>query len=309
MLFRSLAKQGWRLVQNTESLAHRVLKARYFPNSSFLEAQVGKNSSYTWWSLMAAQEVLRRGLRWNIGNGRKTKIWVDRWIPIPNSFMVASPRPQNFESELVEYFIDRETGGWDTSAVKNVFLPFEVEAILSIPISPSLPEDALIWAWTKKGDFMVKSAYQVALKWLAEDRGREAGGEESNVRRKKEFWTAIWGLNCPNKVKMFMWRACKNILPTNYCLWRRKVSTNDECVFCGVSESSSHALWDCWMAEAVWKETKMVLPKVCHPNREFIDVIWKGWEDWKEIEWERLACTAWCIWKNRNVAKFEGKVK
>ena len=88
-----LAKQGWRLAQNTESLAYRVLKARCFPNSSFLEAQVGKNSSYTWRSLMAAQEVLRRGLRWNIGNGRKTKIWVDRWIPIPNSFMVARPRP------------------------------------------------------------------------------------------------------------------------------------------------------------------------------------------------------------------------
>ena len=31
---------------------------------------------------------------------------------------------------------------------------------------------------------MVKSAYQVALKWLAEDRGRGAGGDESNVRRK-----------------------------------------------------------------------------------------------------------------------------
>ena len=119
----------------------------------------------------------------------------------------------------MEYFIDREAGGWDTSAVKNVFLPFEAKATLSIPISPSLLEDALIWAWTKKEDFMVKSAYQVAFKWLAEDRGRGAGGEESNVRKKKEFWTAIWGLNCPNKVKMFMWRVCKNILPTNYCLW------------------------------------------------------------------------------------------
>ena len=140
-----------------------------------------------------------------------------------------------------------------------------------------------------------QSAYQVALQWLAEDRGRGAGGEVLNGRRKKEFWSAIWGLNCPNKVKMFMWRACKNILPTNHCLWRRKVSTEDDCVFCGMSESSGHALWDCWMVEAVWKESKMVLPKVCHPNRDFIDVIWKGWVDRKELEWDRLACTAWCI--------------
>ena len=98
--------------------------------------------------------------------------------------MVASPRSQNFKGELVESFIDREAGGWDTIAVKNVFLPFEAEAILSIPINPSLLEDTLIWACTKKGDFMVKSAYQVTLKWLAVDRGRGAGGDESNVRRK-----------------------------------------------------------------------------------------------------------------------------
>ena len=38
------------------------------------------------------------------------------------------------------------------------------------------------------------------------------------------------------------------------------------------------------MAEAVWKETKMLLPRVSHPHREFINVIWKIWEDRKEIE-------------------------
>ena len=77
-----LAKQGWRI---SNSLAHRVLKAKYFPDSNFLEAQLGKNPSYTWRSLVAARWVPNRGLRWNIGNGRRARIWADRWIPIPNS--------------------------------------------------------------------------------------------------------------------------------------------------------------------------------------------------------------------------------
>ena len=42
-----LAKQGWRLVQDQESLLGRCLKARYFPRCSFLEATNSPNSSFT----------------------------------------------------------------------------------------------------------------------------------------------------------------------------------------------------------------------------------------------------------------------
>ena len=42
-----LAKQGWRISQDIDSLSHQVLKAKYFPDSTFLEAQLGKNPSYT----------------------------------------------------------------------------------------------------------------------------------------------------------------------------------------------------------------------------------------------------------------------
>ena len=45
------------------------------------------------------------------------------------------------------------------------------------------------------------------------------------------------------------------------------------------------------------------------PLRDFIDVVWKIWEDKREISWETFATTAWCIWKNRNSIKFEGWCK
>nr|XP_023925843.1 uncharacterized protein LOC112037261 [Quercus suber] len=83
----------------------------------------------------------------------------------------------------------------------------------------------------------------------------------------------------------------------------------DDCVLCGKVESSGYTLWDCWLAKTVWKESKLPLPKFSNPHCDFIDLVWKFWEDRKGLDWKHLATTAWCIWKNRNVAKFERKCK
>ena len=53
-----LAKQGWRLMQDQESLLFQCLKARNFPRCHFLEATNLPNSSYTWKSIMAAKPIM-----------------------------------------------------------------------------------------------------------------------------------------------------------------------------------------------------------------------------------------------------------
>ena len=47
-------------------------------------------------------------------------------------------------------------------------------------------------------------------------------------------------------MKMFLWRALKNILPTEENLFKRRVLEDAICMFCNQEvESTRHVLWDC----------------------------------------------------------------
>ena len=70
-----LAKQGWRIQQNLNTLVHRVFMAKYFARSSFREVQLGYRPSYVWRSIMVAKDLIVKGSRWVIGNGEKVHIF------------------------------------------------------------------------------------------------------------------------------------------------------------------------------------------------------------------------------------------
>lgn len=81
-----LAKFGWRLLMDNHSLVSRVLKANYYPESSFLEAKDGLNSSWAWLSILEGRKVIQRGIRWKVGNGRSIRVAYDPWLPRPTTF-------------------------------------------------------------------------------------------------------------------------------------------------------------------------------------------------------------------------------
>jgi hypothetical protein len=69
-----LAKQGWRLISNPESLCARVLKGKYFHNGDFMTARNKWNSSHTWRTILYGREALNLGLIKRIGDGGSTRI-------------------------------------------------------------------------------------------------------------------------------------------------------------------------------------------------------------------------------------------
>ncbi|KAA3477127.1 RNA-directed DNA polymerase [Gossypium australe] len=85
-----LVKQGWRIINNKDSLVTQVLKAKYFPNNQFLNSSLGNSSSYTWKSIWAAKDVLSKGLFWRVGTGTNISINSDAWIPDTINFMLSS---------------------------------------------------------------------------------------------------------------------------------------------------------------------------------------------------------------------------
>lgn len=70
-----VAKQGWRLLQFPNSLVLKVMQARYYWNSDFLRANIGSNPSFIWRSIIWGRQVIKKGMRWRIGNGKKISVY------------------------------------------------------------------------------------------------------------------------------------------------------------------------------------------------------------------------------------------
>lgn len=136
-----LAKQGWRLQSGRDSQVYRVFKAKYFPNSDFVHARMGCNPSYAWRSNMATQDVVKKGIRWQVGNGCGIHIWRDKWLSTPSTQKVVSPPSDLPPEATVDVLIDAEAGAWKKEFVQRLFLPHEAEVIQGIALSSKLLED------------------------------------------------------------------------------------------------------------------------------------------------------------------------
>ena len=128
-----LARQGWRLLQEPNSLCSRVLGAKYFPDGNLLSAEASRGISYTWRSILRGISVLKDGLIWRVGDGTKINVWDDPWIPGGDT---RRPRSHQGHSPItrVAELLDPVTGGWDEALVNDLFQSEDAKAILSISI-------------------------------------------------------------------------------------------------------------------------------------------------------------------------------
>ncbi|KAL0368487.1 UNVERIFIED_CONTAM: putative mitochondrial protein [Sesamum calycinum] len=159
-----LAKQAWRVAMNPDSLMHLVLQQKYFPNSSFYNANFGTASSYTWRSLVWSRDILhyKTCLRWKVGDGQSLTI-KGMPLPKPHSFqLIFQPRTLTGDAKVAELI---NGNGWDEGLIISEFDPCDASCILSIKLPKSNARDVLVWHYEKSGKFSVRGAYSLAVIW------------------------------------------------------------------------------------------------------------------------------------------------
>jgi hypothetical protein len=291
-----LAKQCWRLLQYPESMTAKIIKAKYYPKDSIRNAKLGSKPSFAWRSLLAGSDLLEEGIIWRIGNGNSVRVRGEKWIPQPTSFSTQTCSHLIGEDTVVADLIDDSSVQWNKLFIFQNFGKEEATAICNIPLSRFLHDDKIIWRATKTGEFSVRSAYH-----LEKERLEKMKGECSRGTKPQAMWKTIWGLQIPNAAKMFLWRACNNILPTKDNLKRRKVLEEDTCTFCCDSiETTHHILWDCPSSQDVWSVSERTLQKRNAGGENFCELVEMLMGRLQKKEMESFAMIAKCIWKRRN---------
>lgn len=96
------------------------MRAKYYPDGDFFNAKIGVNLSYIWRSLIAAQEVIRKGCRKKIGDGRQTRIWEVPWLPNLEKGYMTTVMPEVLADSKVSSFMELENRKWEEEILVDI---------------------------------------------------------------------------------------------------------------------------------------------------------------------------------------------
>ena len=183
-----LQKQAWRIWNQPELLLSRILRDRYFRNSSFLECSIGTRPSYAWRSIMHGRDLMKQGLITSIGDGKSTNVWSTNWVmdSLPRPPLYHPSNPINLSLKVSDLLVEH-TGFGNSTMLKRTFAEDDVHRILAIQARPSHP-DSLRWVFTPFGSYTSKSGYKLLEDLIYLNRS-------NNVflpPLEKRLWSNLW---------------------------------------------------------------------------------------------------------------------
>lgn len=146
-----LGKQGLKLLTNTSSLITRFFKAKYFPISGFLDANIGHSSSFTWMSICSTIPLLSFGYRWKISGNNNINVWNDPLIRSRYNMCPTLLPLNNLLNMKVSQLFDTTTNTWNQELIASIMNAQGTSNICKIPLHSRVDHDVVIWKASPNG--------------------------------------------------------------------------------------------------------------------------------------------------------------
>ncbi|KAI5648255.1 hypothetical protein M9H77_34260 [Catharanthus roseus] len=129
----------------------------------------------------------------------------------------------------------------------------------------------------------------------------------SELVHESKLWNFLHNLMVQQKIKMFLWRAALNILPTRENLFKRGETNSLACIHCGFQfKNDRYVLFDCVFAQKVWDQFAFGNKWRIIFALSFKDLFHSILTQFEVEEVSIFSICTWLLWYARNKLRHDG---
>ncbi|KAL8143458.1 LOW QUALITY PROTEIN: hypothetical protein V2J09_016490 [Rumex salicifolius] len=220
-----LGKLGWRLLNSHASLWGDVLIAKY---GLVVQSKINSGCSFGWRSIKSRLvNMVHRGARWNVGNGRLIRFWTDCWVDNRPLLEQALGTIDNDGLRAIVSDMWSGQSGWKWYLFEDLLPATILMRISAVCIndSPNMG-DVLSWAYSSDGNYSLRSGYDMLRPNVVLD---------SELIKLLQL---VWHIPVSERIRHFLWLGIHGRLMTNDERARKHITMNTKCSACGASSES-----------------------------------------------------------------------
>ena len=117
-----------------------------------------QHHSLAWKGILGASDIILKGMRWVVGDGKDILFWTHNWF-FPHPIFHLIPENQfhsiQRDTKVAEFL---SNGQWDRNKLNIILDNDIVDKICDIPFPLNNAKDTVVWGPSTNGRFSVKSA-------------------------------------------------------------------------------------------------------------------------------------------------------